>query len=162
MASSDAEAPFRVNNPNCTQHVLEVGEWLAHAHEHNIVDLLSGPGLDGDDLVNNFVRGQIAGETFQTARAKFAAVSATDLGRDTDRSTVRSFTIKRRRRWNQNRFDQISVGQTKKKLSRCIARAEYAHNVNLTKRKCLQEPLTEWLRQIGHFVDRVDALLVKP
>src|SRR5262249_26022057 len=99
---------------------------------------------------------------FQTARAKFAAVSATNLGRDTDRPTVRSPTIKRRRRRNQNRFDQISVGQTKKKLSRRVSRAEYAHNVILAKRKCLQKPPAQRLRQIGHFVDRVDALLVKP
>src|SRR6185312_13505397 len=105
---------------------------------------------------------QIARETFQATRAKFASISAAHLGRDTDRPTVRSATVKGWRSRNQNGFDQISVGQTKKKLLCRVARAENAHDIDFAERKFLRKAGAQRAGQIGHFVDRVDALFVKP
>src|SRR5262249_26034133 len=115
-----------------------------------------------DKLIDNFAYAQITRETFQAACAKFTSVSAANLRRNTNRPTVRSPTVKRRRCGNQNRFDQISVRQPKKKFPRRIARAERAHEVNLANRKCLRKPTTQWAGQIRHFVDRADTLLVEP
>src|SRR5437773_10106036 len=162
MARADAKAPLRVNYPNRPEYVLEIGEWLAHSHENNVVDFFASRALNCDELIDNFVCAQIARETFQADRAKFTSVSAAHLGRDTNRPTVRFPTVKRRRCGNQNRFDQISVGQTKKKFLGGVPRAEHAHDVNLTKRKFLRKQTAQRARQIGHFVDRIDTLFVKP
>src|SRR5436190_14403345 len=131
MARADAEAPLRVNYPNRPECVLEIGEWLAHSHENNVVDFFASRALNCDELIDNFVCAQIARETFQAARAKFTSVSAAHLGRDTNRPTVRFPTVKCRRCRNQNGFDQIFVDQTKKEFLRRVARAEHAHDVNL-------------------------------
>src|SRR5207253_2853864 len=65
--------------------------------------------VDRDDLIDNFVREQVARKSFQAARAKFASVSATDLRRNANCPPVRLFSIKRWRRWNQDGLDQVSV-----------------------------------------------------
>src|SRR5437870_13338722 len=113
MTRANPQTPLRVNYPNRAQHVLEVGEWLAHPHEDNVVDIFTSRALNSDELVDDFVRGQVARETFQTAGTKLAPVRAAYLGRDTDRPTVRPPAVKRQRRRNQYRFDQISMRPTK-------------------------------------------------
>src|SRR6266480_2296718 len=84
---SDSSASFRifgarprVDDPNRAQHIIKVGERFAHSHENNVVDLVAAFVLNRDHLIDNFVCSQIARESFQTARTKFASVSATDLG----------------------------------------------------------------------------------
>ena len=85
---SDAEAPRRINDPNRSHHVLEVRKWFAHSHENDVVDLLPAYALDRDDLIDNFVRAQVARKSFQAARAKLASVSATDLCRNANCPTI--------------------------------------------------------------------------
>src|SRR5439155_3813563 len=102
----------------------------------------------------NLVRLQVATESFQTARAKFAAVGATDLGRNAKCPPVRARPVKRRRRRNQNGLDQTVVSESKQKLARCVAGAEHAHDVDLAEGKFLREPISKLLRQVGHFVER--------
>src|SRR5205814_817206 len=78
---ADTETPWRVDDSNCAHHVLQVCEGFAHSHEDNVVDLLAAFPFRRDNLIDNFVLPQIARESFQTARAKFASVSATNLAR---------------------------------------------------------------------------------
>src|SRR5262249_44504864 len=99
---------------------------------------------------------------FQTARAKFASVSAAHLSRDTDRPAVRSPAIKCRGRRNHNGLDQISIDQTKEKLPRSITGTDHPHEVDLAEGKCVRKLCPQQSRQISHFIDGVDALFVKP
>src|SRR5438128_12437746 len=94
VPSADAETPWRVDDLNRTHHVLQVCERFAHSHENDVVDLLGGVALDHQDLIDDFARTQISREPLQAARAKFASVSATDLGRNADCSTIRLCAIK--------------------------------------------------------------------
>ncbi len=64
VSRANAEGPRRVNDSNRAHHIAEVGQRFAHPHENDIVDLLPGCALDRDDLVDDFVRSQIAGKTF--------------------------------------------------------------------------------------------------
>ena len=64
VSRPDAEGPGRVNDSNRAHHIAEVGKRFAHPHENDIVDLLPGCALDRDDLIDDFVRSQIAGKTF--------------------------------------------------------------------------------------------------
>ncbi len=162
VPGADAETPLRVNDPDRSQHVVEVSERLAHPHEHNVVDLFTSRALNCDELIDYFVWAQIARKTFQTARAEFAPVRTAHLGRNTNRPTVRLSTVKSERRGNQNRFDQIFVDQAKKKFPRRIVRSKHSYEVDLAKRKSLRQPFAQRFRQIGHLFDRVDALFVKP
>ena len=96
VPGADAETPWRVDDLNRAHHVLQVCEGFAHAHENDVVDLVAAFAFDRDDLVDNFARAQIAREPFQAACAKFASVSATDLGRNADCSAIRFASIERR------------------------------------------------------------------
>src|SRR5437660_3781733 len=84
VPGADAETPWRVDDLNRTHHVLQVCQRFAHAHENDVVDLLAAFALDRDDLIDNFIWPEVAGESFKAAGAKFAAVSAADLGRNAD------------------------------------------------------------------------------
>jgi hypothetical protein len=70
VSRSDADSPWRINDPNGPHHVLEVRKRFAHSHENDVVDLFPACALNRDDLIDNFVRLQIPREPFQTARAK--------------------------------------------------------------------------------------------
>ena len=124
---------WRVDDSNRAHHIVEVRQRLAHSHENDVVDLLAAFAFDRDDLIDNFVRLEVARKSFQTARAKFAAVGTTHLRRDADRSPVRSRSVKGGRCRNQNRFDQILIGESKKKLSGCVTRTEHSHDFELPK-----------------------------
>src|SRR2546421_11419315 len=96
VSSADAETPWRVDDLNRTHHVLQVCQRFAHAHENDVVDLLAAFALDRDDLIDNFIWPEVAGESFKAAGANFAAVSAADLGRNADCSAIRFASIERR------------------------------------------------------------------
>src|ERR1700730_2396808 len=112
MSRTDTESPWCVDDPNRTHQVAEIGEWFAHPHENDVVDLFAALPFDRDDLINNFIRTQVSRKAVETARAKLAAVRATDLRRDANCPPVRSAPVKPGRGRNQNRFDQISIAQS--------------------------------------------------
>ena len=105
VSRANAESPRRVNDSNRAHHVAKVGKRFTHSHENDVVDLLTACALNRDDLIDNFVRAQVAGKSFQTACTKFAAVSAPDLRGEANCPPIRAASIKRWRRWNQNSFD---------------------------------------------------------
>src|SRR5262249_32674359 len=162
MPCADPKSPWCVNDPDRAHQIVEVSQRLAHAHEHDVVDVFAALALNRHDLVDNLIGFQVPAESFQPARAKLAAVGATDLGRNSKRPPVRARSVKRRRRGNQNRFDQVSVGQPKKEFPCRVARAERADDVDLAESKFLTESVSKLARQIRHRIERLDAFLVEP
>src|ERR1700682_5989875 len=131
MSRTDTESPSCIDNANGAHQAIEIGEGFAHPHENDVVDLFAALPFDGDDLIDNFIRTQVSRKAVETARAKLAAVRATDLRRDANWQPVRSAPVKRGRGRNQNRFDQVSIAQSKQKLPRGIARSQHADAVAL-------------------------------
>src|SRR5438270_7170937 len=162
MPRAGPQSPWRIDDSDRCHQILEIGERFAHSHEHDVVDLFAALALNRDDLIDNLVRRQIATESFKAARAKFTAVSAPDLRRNTDRSPIRARSIKRWRRRNQDRLNQAAVRQSKQEFASRVARAEHAHDVDLAKSEFLTEPISEFARQVAHLVERLDALWVEP
>src|SRR5207249_11353733 len=79
-AGADAEAPWRVDDANRAQKILQVGERLAHAHEDDVIDFFAALLFNLDELLHHLACIEIARPAFQSARAKFAAIRAADLG----------------------------------------------------------------------------------
>ena len=138
-----AKSPRSVYDPNRAEQIVEVSQRFAHSHEDNIVDLFAARAFHGNNLLNDLIRLQIAHEPFQTARAEFASISTTHLRRNADRAAVRSLAIKRRRRWNQDRFDEIRILQLKQKFLCRIFRPEHSDDVDLAEGKFLREVVAQ-------------------
>jgi hypothetical protein len=113
-------------------------------------------------LIDNLVWLQIPREAIQAARAKFAPVSASDLGRNANRSPVGSRSIKRRRGRNENRIEQAFVGEAKQKFVCGVVRTQHPNDVGFAEGKLLRQSFSERAGQVCHFVKRLDALLIKP
>src|SRR5262249_13026800 len=109
MPGADAEAPWRVDNANRAQKIFQVGERLAHAHENDVIDFFSALLFYLNDLLHHLGRVEIARKTFQSAGAKFAAVSAADLARDANGPAIGRLAVQSGRRRDKDRFDQILV-----------------------------------------------------
>src|SRR5207253_9175676 len=109
VAGADAEAPWRVDDANRAQKILQVRQRLAHAHEHDVIDFFSALLFNGDELLDDLAGIEIARPAFQSACAKFAAISAADLARDANCPAIRGLAIKCGRRWYEDRLDQVLV-----------------------------------------------------
>ena len=119
------------------------------------------PSFDRQNLLHNFIRRKIAFPTFQAARAKFAAVGAADLRRNTQRVPVAGFAVKRGIGGNQNTFDERMIGQSPEKFLRGVLRALLAGEFESLKRKFSAQHFAQCLRQIGHRVPTRHALAHK-
>ena len=162
MAGADAEAPRSVKNSNRPHYIVEVRQRFAHPHEDDVVDLFASRTLDGDDLIDDFVRAQIPRKPVQAARAKLAAVGATNLRRNARCPPIRFLSIQRRRRWNQNRLDQVPVAQTEKEFQSGVARSKNARDAELVDAKILSELRSQRPWQITHLLKSVGTLFIKP
>src|SRR6266404_1790361 len=162
MPGADPEPPGRVDDANRAHHVAEVGQRFAHSHEHDVVDFLASLALDRDDLIENFVWLQVSGKSVEAARAKFAAVGASDLGRNANCPPVRTRSVKGGRGRNQNRFYQTFVYQSKKEFACGVMRTEHADDLDLAKGELFCEPGPEVAGEISHVLERLDALLIQP
>ena len=94
VTRTDADAPFGVEDFDGFDEIAVVRQWLAHAHEDQIVHTLAYMRLDLDDLFHDFCGGEIAREAGQAAGAEFAVVSTADLAGNTERAAVRVAAIK--------------------------------------------------------------------
>ena len=139
MPRADPEPPRRVNNSNRAHHVIKVRERFAHTHENYVVDPFPAGTLNGNNLIDNFVRAQIARKSFQTASAEFTTKGATYLRRNTKRPAIRFLPVEGGRRGNQNRLDQVFIAQTEQKLPSRVARSKNADNVHCADRKSLSQ-----------------------
>ena len=111
VAGADVQAPGRIDDPDGADHVGEVGQRFAHAHEDDVVDLFAARLFHREELLHDLARLEVAGEAVQPARAKFAAVGAADLGGDADRAPVGGLAVERGRGGNEDRLDEIAIRQ---------------------------------------------------
>src|SRR5205823_11291655 len=75
----DSNSPRRIDDSYRAHQVVQICQRFAHAHEDDVVDLFSALPLDRYDLIDNFVRAQIARKPVQPASAEFTSVPASDL-----------------------------------------------------------------------------------
>ena len=89
MACPDRNSPRRIDDLNRTHEIIVIRQRLAHSHEDNVVNAFSALFFDRHDLIHNFIGAQIAFPSVEPARAEFAAVGATDLGRKANCPPIR-------------------------------------------------------------------------
>src|SRR5207248_9992425 len=117
---------------------------------------------DALPIFDDFVRVQTPRKPVQAARAKLAAVGATNLRRNARCPPIRFLSIQRRRRWNQNRLDQVPVAQTEKEFQSGVARSKNARDAELVDAKILSELRSQRPWQITHLLKAVGTLFIKP
>ena len=83
---------------------------------------LSHP-LDGQDLVDDFLRAQMAFPAVQTAGAKLAAVGAADLGGNAQGVAVARLAVKGGAGGDEDAFNERAVGQPPEEFLGGVARA---------------------------------------
>jgi hypothetical protein len=122
VAGAEPEPAGVVERLDRGEDTIQVEEWLAHAHEHDVGESAPvgrEPACRVANLVQDLGRLEIAGQPELTGRAEWAADRAPGLGRDAQRV---SFAPTRRARIvHQHRLDERPVGQPMEGLLRCAA-----------------------------------------
>ena len=81
------------------------------------------PSFHREDLLDDFIRREVAFPAVKPAGAEFAAVGAADLGGNAERVAVAGLAVKRGIGGNQHAFDERMVVQPPEKFLRGVARA---------------------------------------
>ena len=118
--------------------------------------------FDRQDLLDDFVRREIAFPAVKAARAKFAAVGAADLGGDAERMAVAGVAVKRGIGGDQNAFDERMVVQPPEKFLRGVVCALFADEFERLERKVFLQFFAERLGQVRHRFPARDAMDIKP
>jgi hypothetical protein len=159
---ADTDAPRRVDEVERLHQVGVIRERLAHAHENEIVDARFGDAFRLENLGDDFSGGEISFPTFQTARAKLAAVSAADLGGKAEGESIGAFAEKIQRRGDEDAFDVVAGAEFPKELSRGVVGALELDELERGEVVRGVELLPKGQGQVGHFGDAVGALLIEP
>ena len=133
------------------------------------------PSLDGQNLLHNFVRRQVAFPAFEAAGAEFAAVGAADLGGNAERMAVARVAVKRGIGGYQNAFDERMVVKPPEKFLGGIAFtsvphcgttedgcALFADEFERLERKVFLQFFAERLGQVRHRFPARDVMDIKP
>ena len=162
MSRADPKSPRRVNDSDRADDIRKIGQRLAHPHENDIVDSFAGCFLHRQQLLHDLAYIQISRETFEPARAEFAAVSAAHLGRNAERPPVRAFAIQGGGGGNKHGLDQVPVGETEEKLLRRIFGAQHANGLEVAEGEVTGEEIAQALGKIGHLVERGCSFFIEP
>ena len=111
--------------------------------------------LDSQNLLDDFVRCQIAFPAVEAAGAEFTAIGATYLGGNAQRMPVTGVTVERRIGWNENTFDQRMIAQTPEEFPRGIVGALLTDEFQHLDRKGRSQFIAQTLGQIGHIIPLV-------
>ena len=114
------------------------------------------------DLFDDFIGRQVAFPAVEAARAKFAAISAADLGGNAERVTVAGVAVKRGVGGDQNAFDERMVVKPPEEFLRGVMCALLADEFQGVEQKILAEFFAQGLGQVGHRIPGCDAMDVKP
>src|SRR6188472_2194955 len=109
MARPNRDSPRCIDDLNSAYDVVIIGKRFSHSHEDDIVDALPAFPFDRYDLIHDFIRAQVSLPTVEPARAKLAAVGATDLSGDTNCPPIRRRSVKGRRSRDQDCLNEISI-----------------------------------------------------
>ena len=125
LASSKADTPRGIQDFDSLHEVPVVGHWLAHPHEDEVIDPLTGDLLGEEDLADDLIGSQVALPSVKTTRAELAPVGTADLGGDTKGATVGFLSVERGRRRDEDRLDELAVMETQKELAGRVFRTAY-------------------------------------
>src|ERR1700682_5769916 len=95
VARTNLETPGGIYDSDGADHVGEVGQRFAHAHEDDVVDLFTARPFHHEELLHDLAGIEIARVAVEAARAKLAAVSAADLRGDANGAPVRGRAVER-------------------------------------------------------------------
>ena len=93
------------------EHVVDVHQRLAHAHEHEVVDRLDAAEVQ--DLVEDLARRQVAAELHRPGRAERAGQRAARLRGDADRAAAVAVA-------HEHGLDRPAVGGAEQRLDRPV------------------------------------------
>ena len=96
LASSKADAPRGIQDFDSLHEVPVVGHRLAHPHEDEVVDPLTGDLLGKEDLGDDLIGTQVALPSVKTTRAELAPVGTADLRGDTEGTSVGLLSVESR------------------------------------------------------------------
>ena len=101
MASADPESVLIGQEASRFHHLLIVGKGLSHAHKDDVADAIAGQARNGEDLIDDLTRCEIAYQSTESGGAKGAPDAAACLRRDARRPTR---TLR-----DHDRFDRRAV-----------------------------------------------------
>ena len=113
------------------EHVVEVHQRLAHAHEDEVVDRLDAAEVQ--DLVEDLVGGQVAAELHRARGAEGAGQRAAGLAGDADGAPAVAVA-------HQHRLDRTPVAGVEQRLDRAVAGLGGAHGIEGRERDVLLQP----------------------
>src|SRR5438046_10696221 len=79
-AGADAEAPWRVDDANRAQKILQVGERLAHAHEDDVIDFFAALLFNLDELLHHLALIEISPPASPLPPAQVDTIPSADRG----------------------------------------------------------------------------------
>ena len=186
FACSDVATPGGVEDGEGLEEAVVVGEGLTHAHDDEVVDEAIGScrtgrtarrgatrnsrvgcathriAFDGEDLLDDFVRLEIAFPAFEAAGTEAAAIGAADLRGDAQGVTIAGFAIERRVGRNEDAFDERMVSEPPEEFLCGIAGALPGDELQSFECVMLPQLIAQAARQIGHSVPIRDAPAIKP
>jgi hypothetical protein len=177
LAARDARGPEGGQDAHGAGHVLEVGERLAHPHEHDVGDAPDlGKLPEPPDLFHDPSRGEIAIEPAQARGAEAASHGAPDLGAD-----ARGLAVLRRDHHALGLTRRVGVGGVVEDRQRGAIRGRrgivtpldqqllhavggglVGDRVAGEKGHLRRQEVTVALGEVGHLLGVDDALLVDP
>ena len=131
-----------------SEHVVEVHQRLAHAHEHEVVDRLDAAEVQ--DLVEDLGRGQVAAELHLPGGAERARERAAGLRGDADRAAAVAVA-------HQDGLDGAAVVGVEERLDGAVGGVRLADELERGERDLGGQRRAQRGRQVGHLVVAVCA-----
>src|SRR3954471_4000230 len=125
------------------EHVVEVHQRLAHAHEHEVVERLDPPEMQ--HLVEDLGRGEVAAELHLAGRAERAGQRAARLRAHADRAPPVAVA-------HEHSLDRAPVGGLEERLDRAVGGVCLAHQRQRREGDLGGQARAQRCRQIGHLL----------
>jgi len=140
----------------------DIGERFAHSHKHDIVDRFASEFFNGEHLPYDFGRSEVASESGESGGAKFASVSATDLGGDTDGFSAGLFAFQPFVGRDEDSFDITAVVEAEEKFTSGVFGPFCIDVLEVGDVKMGAEVFSHGRGEVAHVLDGINALLVEP
>ena len=150
------EAVFVRQDPQRLHRLVVVVQRLAHAHQDDVEPLVAHGERVGEhaDLADDLAGGQVPRQPHLAGEAEGAGHGAADLGRDAEGH--------RRRVGDEDRLDHVAVGEAQEEFLGAVNGTFALDDLGRRQREAGGERRAEALRQVGHLVERGDAVAVDP
>lgn len=176
FAGAEAIAPGGVQEAEGGEQVVVIGEGFAHAHDDQVVHpsfavrggmvwgggVQAVPTFGGEDLADDFIRGEVTFPAVQSAGAESAAVGATDLGGDADGVAIGAIAVEGGIGGDEDTFDEGAIGEAPEELTGGIGGALQAGEGGKAELEGFGQALAEGFGEIGHLVPAVGGARIQP